>query len=89
MGGQSVELTMPNFALPHPLAQPWSGLGRLAGQTWRLIASFALALRVRRERQLLASLDERTLKDIGYDSSDAGAEAHRSFWDLPVNRLRS
>jgi uncharacterized protein YjiS (DUF1127 family) len=89
MGGQSVELTMPNLALPHPLAQPWSGLGRLAGQTWHLIVAFQLALRVRRERRLLATLDARTLKDIGYDRGDAGAEAHRSFWDLPVNRLRS
>jgi uncharacterized protein YjiS (DUF1127 family) len=80
---------MPNFALPHTLAQPWNGLGRLAGQTWHLIVAFQLALRVRRERRLLASLDHRTLKDIGYDRSDAGAEAHRSFWDLPAGRLRS
>ena len=77
---------MRNIALP--LARPGFSLGRIAGQIWRLIVSFELALRVRRERRLLASLDERTLKDIGFNRGDAGAEAGRSFWDVPVDRLR-
>ena len=34
-------------------------------------------------------LDERTLKDIGFNRNDAYAESGRSFWDLPVDRLRA
>ena len=77
---------MRNIALP--LTRPWPGLSRTAGQIWRFVAAFELALQVRSERRLLASLDERTLKDIGFNRGAAGAEAGRSFWDLPVDRLR-
>ena len=43
--------------------------------------------RVRRERQLLATLDDRMLKDIGLTRADANLEASRSNWDVPDNRL--
>jgi uncharacterized protein YjiS (DUF1127 family) len=36
---------------------------------------------IARERQALASLDERALKDIGLSRSDALEESARPFWD--------
>ena len=81
-----MEPLMPNLTLTP--ARPWFGLARVGGQIWRLIATFELALRVRRERRLLSSLDERSLKDMGFNRADAHAEAGRSFWDLPATRQR-
>ncbi|MDH3741823.1 MAG: DUF1127 domain-containing protein [Hyphomicrobiales bacterium] len=43
--------------------------------------------RVRRERQLLATLDDRMLKDIGLTRADANLEAARPSWDVPSCRL--
>jgi len=43
--------------------------------------------RVRRERQLLATLDDRMLKDIGLTRADANLEAARPDWDVPDSRL--
>ena len=56
---------MRNIALP--LTRPGTSIGRTTGQIWNFIASLGLALQVRRERRLLASLDERTLKDLGFN----------------------
>jgi len=47
-----------------------------------------LILQVRKERRQLQALGDAGLKDIGLNRSDVFAEAHRSFWDLPVDRLR-
>jgi uncharacterized protein YjiS (DUF1127 family) len=80
-----LEQIMRNSALP--LTRPWTGFSHTAGQIWHFLAAFGLALQVRKERRLLASLDERTLKDLGFDRGAAGVEAHRTFWDLPVDRL--
>lgn len=77
---------MRNFTLP--LTRPWAGFNRTAGQIWRFIASLELALQVRSERRLLGTLDERTLKDLGFNRGDAYAEAGRAFWDVPADRLR-
>jgi uncharacterized protein YjiS (DUF1127 family) len=60
-----------------------SSPGRWAGFLYAL----RVALRVRRERRLLLRMDERMLKDLGL-SGIAHAEASRSFWDVPVDRLR-
>jgi uncharacterized protein YjiS (DUF1127 family) len=60
----------------------------LARRIWRPAAALALALKVRRERRMLLRLDDRTLKDIGFNRGDAYAEAYRSFWDVPIDRLR-
>ena len=60
----------------------------LARRVWRSAAALALALKVRRERRMLLRLDERALKDLGFNRGDAYAEAQRSFWDVPVDRLR-
>lgn len=76
---------MPNIALP--LARSSFSVGRIAGQIWRLVVSFELALRVRRERRLLGGLDEHALKDMGFNRGEASAEAGRSFWDVPVDRM--
>lgn len=41
------------------------------------------------ERRLLASLDDRTLRDVGISRSDAARESARPFWDdkpIPVQR---
>ena len=51
-------------------------------------ARLALAMQVRRERRLLASLDARTLKDIGLSRADVMREAGRGLWDLPGGRMR-
>lgn len=39
-----------------------------------------------RQRQALARLDERMLKDIGISRGDAMAESARPFWDDPLKR---
>ena len=39
-----------------------------------------LALARSRERQVLASLDARTLRDIGVTPHEAGVEARKPFW---------
>ena len=70
------------------LARRWSGMGHSPAQMGRLFATFRLALQVRRERRALLALDEGALKDVGFTRGDADAEARRSFWDVPVDRLR-
>ena len=55
---------------------------------WRLASALGLALRVRRERRQLLALDDRALKDMGFDRGTAHREAARPFWDLPSDRLR-
>jgi uncharacterized protein YjiS (DUF1127 family) len=41
---------------------------------------------VNRERQALAGLDERALKDIGLSRTDALEESARPFWDATPRR---
>jgi uncharacterized protein YjiS (DUF1127 family) len=48
----------------------------------------ALAITVRAERRVLMSLDEAALKDMGFNCGQAHREYGRSFWDVPVDRLR-
>ena len=60
-----------------------AGLGR---HIVRFLRAFELALQVRRERQMLLGMDDRTLKDLGL-SGIAHAEANRPFWDVPLDRL--
>jgi len=61
---------------------------RMLRFAWRAWLALELALQVRRERRLLAALDDRALKDIGFSRGDAYAESSRSFWDVPPDRLR-
>jgi uncharacterized protein YjiS (DUF1127 family) len=60
----------------------------LAQRFWRLSLALGVALKVRRERRMLLALDDRVLKDIGFDRGTAHGEAQRPFWDVPVDRLR-
>jgi uncharacterized protein YjiS (DUF1127 family) len=46
-----------------------------------------LALRVRRERNQLASQSDAILRDLGLTRADANREASRSLFDLPANRI--
>jgi uncharacterized protein YjiS (DUF1127 family) len=60
-------------------ARPWTRARRLAGSPWRLVA---LMIARSRERQVLASLDRRMLKDIGLTPFEAGQEARKRFWEV-------
>jgi uncharacterized protein YjiS (DUF1127 family) len=59
-----------------------------AGRIRHLVGLLELALVVRYERRMLIAMDDSALKDIGFNRGDAYAEAHRSFWDVPIDRLR-
>ena len=48
----------------------------------------AVAITVRAERRALMTLDGAALKDMGFNSGQAHREYGRSFWDIPVDRLR-
>jgi uncharacterized protein YjiS (DUF1127 family) len=63
------------------------GRVRIADGIRRLLVVLDLALEVRRERRMLLSLNDRALKDIGFSRGEAWAEACRSLWDIPRNRL--
>jgi uncharacterized protein YjiS (DUF1127 family) len=67
-----------------PSTRPVADASRL-GAFFRRIA---LAITVRAERRALMSLDETALKDMGFSSGQAHREYGRSFWDVPVDRLR-
>ena len=54
------------------------------GHAWR---SAKVRRQVRRERLMLADLDDRMLKDIGITRAEARFEAARSRWDVPEFRL--
>lgn len=70
------------------LSRPWLGLASLATRASSLARRIVLALEVRAERRRLLSLDEGALKDMGFNRGQAQCEASRSFWDIPVDRMR-
>jgi uncharacterized protein YjiS (DUF1127 family) len=51
-----------------------------AGFGARLIGRLLLWQGRAQERQVLATLDDRLLKDIGLDRGQVMAEAHKPFW---------
>lgn len=53
-----------------------------------LLRRLRLLWSVRRQRDQLAALDDRALKDIGLTRADAEAEARRGFWSAPEHWLR-
>jgi uncharacterized protein YjiS (DUF1127 family) len=82
-----METTMARAALP-PLAAFRSVAIELQGALWKGFLALELALQVRNERRALRELGDAGLKDIGLTRSDVDAEGARSFWDLPIDRLR-
>jgi hypothetical protein len=78
---------MTHFVLPMVRLSP--GLGGVRRHIGQALCALGVAFRVRCERRALADLDERALKDIGYTHRAAWAEAHRSIWDVPTERLRA
>lgn len=46
----------------------------------RFLAAVRLMLERSRERQVLAALDARGLRDIGVTPYEAGVEARKAFW---------
>jgi len=77
---------MSNIALSSQ--RSWPGLAQFGRSLTRVMLGIGVVLQVRRERRELLGLDEKILKDIGFNRGDAHAEANRSFWDVPVDRLR-
>ena len=57
-------------------------------RVWRLPLALGVAFKVRCERRMLLRLDDRPLTDMGFNRGDAHVEAQRSFWDIPIDRLR-
>jgi uncharacterized protein YjiS (DUF1127 family) len=74
--------------IKHELSARGPGPARMVGGIWHAVVVLDLALEVRRERRILLSMDEHTLKDIGLSRSVACAEGRRWFWDIPADRLR-
>jgi uncharacterized protein YjiS (DUF1127 family) len=68
---------------PVPLVRERSRPGWAA-----LLGRLGVAFAVARERRALRALSDEALKDIGLSRADAYREGTRSFWDLPVDRLR-
>jgi uncharacterized protein YjiS (DUF1127 family) len=54
-------------------ARPGLLLQRLAGAVWLMLARS-------RERQILAAMEARELRDIGVTPYEAGLEARKPFW---------
>ena len=67
---------------------PRTGVANVARRLSHLALRVELALQVRRERRMLMRLDDHALQDVGFDQGRAYGEASRSFWDVPVDRLR-
>src|SRR5437764_11892121 len=61
----------------------FSALGRLTGVIRRLMARVAHRLRTRRDLEILASLDDRMLRDVGLTRSDLRAALAGPFWRDP------
>jgi uncharacterized protein YjiS (DUF1127 family) len=77
---------MPDIACAR--SRPRNRLLQAATLTSRLACAVVTAIQVRRERRHLLSLDERALKDMGFNRGQAACEASRRFWDVPADRLR-
>lgn len=79
---------MSSTSLSRPLSGLGSVLARFGRGAGRLVVSIELALQVRKERQMLLSLDDHLLKDVGFNRSDVHCEGERAIWDVPIDRLR-
>lgn len=57
--------------------------GRIAGLSLEKGLSLTTILEVHRQRQALAKLDDRALRDIGLTPYDVANEVSRSIFDVP------
>lgn len=48
-----------------------------------------LCIAIKREREALAKLTDAEIHDLGIHRADADAEARRSFFDIPEDRMNS
>lgn len=62
--------------------------GRTNDLPRRLARAVIGAFTARRERAILAALDDHTLADMGITRAQADAEAGRPIWDVPAHWLR-
>ena len=74
--------------LAFPLSASGKATAGFAGWISRAFLTLELVMQIRKERRALQELGEAGLKDIGLSRADVGAELNRSFWDVPVDRLR-
>lgn len=72
--------------MSHALSRADMVFANRPGLIARGARSLILALRIRRERQQLASLTDEQLADIGVGRTAARAEANRELFDLPAHR---
>jgi uncharacterized protein YjiS (DUF1127 family) len=80
---------MSSGTVSRPLSGLGSGLAHFSRRLGQLFVTIELAMQVRKERLDLQGLDERMLKDVGYNRSHVHAEGERAFWDVPVDRMRT
>lgn len=66
-----------NTGVPSPLEAPSPPSGSLALRLWETLETWWFR---HRSRWLLATLDDRILKDIGISSVDALKESSKPFW---------
>jgi uncharacterized protein YjiS (DUF1127 family) len=83
----AVSGTAKQVSIEGALCRCRSGRVGIADGIRGLIFALDLALTVRRERRELVRMNDRALKDIGLNRSDAYAEARRPLWDIPRDRL--
>jgi len=53
----------------------------------QIISYINLCIEIKREREILAKLTDAELNDIGIHRGDADAEARRSIFDVPEDRM--
>ena len=76
--------------MPSITRAPWRprlDLAHMGDRIRHLIVVLELASQIWRERRMLLGMDDRALGDIGFSRGDAYAEAYRSLWDIPRDRL--
>ena len=78
--------TLTTSALPVPFAQAFAGIASAAGRLGRRVVT---AWRHRRDATMLASFDERMLRDIGLTRTDLNDALSEPVWRDPTAILVS
>jgi uncharacterized protein YjiS (DUF1127 family) len=71
-----------------PTEEAPSHRAALLARVRSLTRKISVAITVRAERRALMSLDQATMKDMGFSNGQAHREYGRTFWDVPCDRLR-